>query len=466
MTTLDDTTTALDGSRYLTGAFAPVSDEVTAFDLEVLEGEIPTELTGRYLRNGPNPFSVSDAANYHWFTGSGMVHGIRLRAGKAEWYRNRWVRSPQLAAEMGEDAPENPTVDDQVFAANTNVIGHAGSTFAIVEAGSPPIELSYELDTVRVSNLDGTLPKAFSAHPKRNPATGDLHVAAYWWGWGNQMQYLVVGADGRVKTAVDVPLPGAPMIHDIAITEHWAVLFDLPCTFDLDIAMAGAQLPYRWNPEYGARLGLLPIDGSGTAQWFEIEPCYVYHPLNAYERADGVVVLDAVRHPSMFATDVNGPNEGAATLDRWTLDPATGSVTSSRLDDRSQEFPRHDERLLGRRHRFGYGVGFETSAELSRPEVSVAIKHDVDAGTNEVHDYGQGRSTGELVFVPSSDEAAEDDGWLMSLVHDAGTDRSELVILHSQDFTGSPVARVALPQRVPVGFHGNWIPDADPAWAS
>jgi carotenoid cleavage dioxygenase len=241
------------------------------------------------------------------------------------------------------------------------------------------------------------------------------------------------------------------------------VLFDLPCTFDLDIAMAGAQLPYRWNPEYGARLGLLPIDGSGTAQWFEIEPCYVYHPLNAYERADGVVVLDAVRHPSTFATDVNGPNEGAATLDRWTLDPSTGSVMSSRLDDRSQEFPRHDERLLGRRHRFGYGVGFETSAELGRPEVSVAIKHDVDAGTSEVHDYGHGRSTGELVFVPSSDEAAEDDGWLMSLVHDGGTDRSELVILHSQDFSGSPVARVALPQRVPVGFHGNWIPDADPA---
>ncbi|MBA3982508.1 MAG: carotenoid oxygenase family protein [Acidimicrobiia bacterium] len=445
-----------DGSRYLRGPFAPVRDEVTAFDLEVIEGRIPSELEGRYLRNGPNPVSDPDPSTYHWFMGSGMVHGIRLRDGRAEWYRNRWVRSPGVAAELGEPAPENPWADDQVFSANTNVIGHAGRTLALVEAGSPPIEMSYELETARISDLDGTLPKAFSAHPKRNPLTGELHVATYWWGWGNQLQYLIVGTDGAVRTAVDVPLPGAPMVHDIAITEHWAILFDLPCTFDLDVAATGS-FPYRWNPEYGARIGLLPIDGSGEARWFEIEPCYVYHPLNAYEQADGKVVLDAVRHPSTMATDVNGPNEGPPTLDRWTLDPTTGRATETRLDDHSQEFPRHDERLLGREHRYGYGAGFEGGNGAI--VMGQALKHDLGAGTVSMHDYGPGRTTGEVVFIPASADAAEDDGWLMSLVHDATTDSSELVILHSQDFTGAPVARVALPQRVPLGFHGNWVPD-------
>jgi carotenoid cleavage dioxygenase len=64
------------------------------------------------------------------------------------------------------------------------------------------------------------------------------------------------------------------------------------------------------------------------------------------------------------------------------------------------------------------------------------------------------------VFVPRSDDAAEDAGWVMSLVYDAGTDRSDLVILDAQDFAGEPVATVHLPQRVPFGFHGNWIADA------
>ncbi len=456
VSSVPEATGPLIGDRYLAGNFAPVDTEVTAFDLPVLHGAIPAVLDGRYLRNGPNPFAGEDPSAYHWFTGAGMVHGVRLRGGKAEWYRNRWVRSPQVARQLGEVPPENPWDDDGVFAANTNVVDIGGTTMAIVEAGGPPIELSDELETLRVGNLDGTLPKAFSAHPKRNPATGELHVAAYWWGWGNQIQYLVVGTDGRVRTAVDVPLPGAPMVHDLAITERWAVLFDLPCLFDLEAAMGGARLPYTWQPDYGARLGLLPIDGSGEARWFEIEPCYVYHPLNAYEDAQGRVVLDVARHRSTFAGDRHGPNEGSVTLDRYALDPATGAVGHDRLDDRSQEFPRHDERVLGRAYRYGYTAGFDSDGR--HLSMRGAYKHDLVAATSTAHDYGPGRSTGELVFVPESPDAAEDDGWLMSFVHDATDDHSELVILHAQDVGGDPVARIALPQRVPMGFHGNWIP--------
>jgi carotenoid cleavage dioxygenase-like enzyme len=151
---------------------------------------------------------------------------------------------------------------------------------------------------------------------------------------------------------------------------------------------------------------------------------------------------------------VLGPDEGATRLERWTIDVTGDKVLEETLDDRSQEFPRHDERILGRPHRYGYGAAIGLK-EGHGP----AVKHDLARGTTEVHDYGPGRQTGELVFVPRSDDAAEDDGWLLSFVHDATVDRTDLVVLHAQDFTGDPVATVHLPQRVPVGFHGNWVPD-------
>ena len=91
-------------NRYLEDEFAPLDREYTLTDLEVA-GTIPDYLDGRYLRNGPNPIGEIDPELYHWFVGDGMVHGIRIRDGKAEWYRNRWVRGPQTARALGETPP-------------------------------------------------------------------------------------------------------------------------------------------------------------------------------------------------------------------------------------------------------------------------------------------------------------------------------------------------------------------------
>ena len=111
---------------YLVGNFGPVRDELTAFDLPV-HGELPAELDGRYIRNGPNPVSENDPATYHWFTGNGMVHGLRLRDGKAEWYRNRFVRGQETYAQLGEPTPADPFDGAKWLGSpNTNVIGHAG----------------------------------------------------------------------------------------------------------------------------------------------------------------------------------------------------------------------------------------------------------------------------------------------------------------------------------------------------
>jgi carotenoid cleavage dioxygenase len=439
------------GSMYLEGSFAPVSEEVTAEDLPVT-GRIPDELRGRYLRNGPNPVDA-DPATYHWFTGTGMVHGIRIEGGRARWYRNRFVRGDGIGDAKGWPHVPGPRHSMGGIGPNTNVIGHAGRTWALVEAGTPPMELTDELESVAFSDFDGTLPGGFTAHPKRDPVSGELHAVAYYWEWP-YLQYLRVGVDGKVNKVVDVPVPGGPMVHDTAITESQVVLFDLPVTFNLEAAMAGGLFPYQWDPDYGARVGLLPRDGGADdVRWCEVDLCYVYHPLNAYDLPDGRVVLDVVRHPKMFDTDTLGPNEGDPTLERWTVDPAAGKVLEERLDDRSQEFPRVDERVVGRPHRYGYAANLSIGVEEAP-----LLKHDLREGTTAVHDFGPRHIPGEGVFVPRGPDAAEDDGWVMAIVTDAASDTSDLVLLDAQDFGAPPVASIRLPQRVPVGFHGNWVP--------
>ena len=452
MTTIDPAPTTT--SKWLSGRYAPVTEEVTAIDLPVV-GELPVELDGRYVRNGPNQLGSTDHAAYHWFTGDGMVHGVRLRDGRAEWYRNRWVRSTSVSERLGESAAPGER-HGGFDTANTNVIGLAGTTMALVEAGARPVELSEELATISHSDLGGTLRHGFTAHPKVDPATGDLHAIAYHWALPH-LEYVVVGADGRVRHVEPVEVADGPMIHDCSITERWMVVYDLPVTFDLDAAMGGGRFPYVWNEAHPARVGLVPLNGRGAdVRWFDVAPCYVFHPLNAFDDGDRVV-LDVIRYARMFDRSRLGPDEAPPTWHRWTLDTVTGRVREEQRSDRTFEFPRVDERRVGRPFRWGYGT--ETVVEATGNEFGGRLVR-VDATTGEasVVELGPGRVSGEWVMIPRHTDAAEDDGWLMSLVHDAHTDRSELVVLAADAPDAGPVARVELPVRVPVGFHGNWVP--------
>ena len=439
---------------FLAGNLAPVHEEVTVTDLRVT-GSIPTELTGRYLRNGPNPAGAVDEKTYHWFLGHGMVHGVRLDAGKATWYRNRWVRTKDVCDVLGGTPPPSDwPAGHPSFSANTSVIGHAGRTFAIVEGGSAPVELGYELDTVRVSSFEGTLPHAFSAHPKRDPKSGELHVMAYYWAWGNQVQYLVVGTDGRVRKQIDIPLPGGPMLHDLAITEKYVLIFDLPCVFNLDSAMKGVRFPYFWDHAYEARIGFLPREGvASDVRWVSIDPCYIFHPMNAYDDGDEVV-LDAVRHPKMFDRERRGPSEGDPVLTRWRLNVSTGAVRETTIDDRPQEFPRIREDLMGLPYRYGYAAGIGGGFAQD-----TLVKTDHHTGRVVARSDQPRFGYGEPVFVARAGGAAEDDGWVLALRHDTVSDTSDLAIFDAAALDADPVAVVHLPVRVPNGFHGNWVPD-------
>lgn len=436
-------------SFHLRGNYAPVMDEVSAVDLPV-QGAIPRALRGRYIRNGPNP---KTGQSPHWFFGDGMLHGVELRDGRAVSYRNRWVRTRAFL----EEDPPRFTPDGQrdltVGVANTHVVAHAGRILALVET-SLPTEVTPALDTVGCYDFGGRLTTAMTAHPKLCPRTNELHFFGYSF-MPPFLTYHRADAAGRLVQTETIEVPGPTMIHDFAITERNVVFMDLPVVFDLELAMAGT-MPYRWSDDYGARVGVMPRGGTGAdVRWLDVEPCYVFHPLNAYEDAHGAIVVDVVRYTELFRGGAFNASPGY--LHRWRIDVAAGRIAEQPLDDRDVEFPRCDERRTGLAHRYGYVVYTERGA--SHNTGTSLIKYDLAGGASTTHDFGAGRVPSEPVFVPASNGSGEDEGWVLTYVYDAATDRSDLVILDATAFAGKPAATISLPQRVPYGFHGSWIAD-------
>ncbi|MEW1826912.1 carotenoid oxygenase family protein [Streptomyces sp. NPDC088196] len=445
---------------HLAGNFAPVPDEITVTELAVT-GAIPPELTGWYLRNGPNPH---EAASAHWFTGDGMVHGVRLDAGKATSYRNRWVRTPTLATGeqvYGRDGGMNLAAG----VANTHVVRHAGRTLALVETSFPQelsCEPGRELDTVGPYDFDGRLRTPMTAHPKTCPVTGELHFYGYGGLAAPYLTYHRADADGELTVSRPIDVPAHTMMHDFYLTRNHVVFMDLPAVFSIERAMdPNGGMPYVWSDTYGARLGVLRRDDPhGDIRWFDIDPCYVFHTLNSFEENDGQrLVLLGMRYPSLRdgATVAT-----AAHLWRWTIDLTTGALSEEQLDDHPGEFPRIDDRLAGLPADFGHATAAPVP-ELPQydPDESRAAIHRYDLRKSSVasHYFAPGRFPGEAAFAPADDQAGGP-GWLMTYVYDASTDRSDLVVLDADNLTREPVATIHLPRRVPAGFHGSWLADA------
>jgi carotenoid cleavage dioxygenase len=249
------------------------------------------------------------------------------------------------------------------------------------------------------------------------------------------------------------------MVHDFGVTATRVVWFDLPVVFDL--SRRGVHpFPAAWDPAHQARVGVMPRDGGDAdVVWIDIDPCYVYHPANAYDDADGNVVIDVVRYADMFAVEPYGPGSSTGTaLERWTIDARARTVSTERLDDTSQEFPRVDDRLMGRPHRYAYAAEVAIGEHWSDP--GALLKHDVVGGSTTRHEVGAGRHAAEPVFVPATPDAGEDHGWVLSVVYDEARGASDVIVVDATDFAAAPVATVHLRSRVPYGFHGSWISGA------
>ncbi len=434
---------------HLRGNGRPTQEERTLTELKVT-GSIPTELDGRYVRNGANPLS---GTSIHPFLGDGMLHGVRLRNGRAEWYRNRYVRTPFITNPDRNALDPATGMDMTASKANTHVVGHGGRILAL-EEGHFPYVVDGNLETVGPTDFDGVLTGSFTAHPKICPATGEMLAFGYS-AMPPYLRYLRVSADGKLVQTENISVGGPTMMHDFNVTRNYVIFMDLPAVFDMSMAMKG-ELPIRWDDNYPARLGVMPRNGSdGDVRWFDINPCYVFHPMNSYEDGDRIV-LDVARFSHIWrdsAMDFPPP-----CLWRWTIDTVSGKVHEEQIDDRPAEFPRVADAVIGLKHRYGYMMGMSAAFGGDSARIEGALlKYDRETGQSCELRLGKGSTPGEPVFAPAANARNEDDGYLMTYVHDAGTDTSRYMIFDAASMDSEPMASIELP-RIPSGFHGSWIP--------
>lgn len=452
---------------YLAGNFAPIRSE-DDFELKV-RGEIPNAMRGALFRTGPNPqFEPRDPKQYHWFGGDGMIHGFYVADGKVS-YRNRYVRTPkwELEHEHGRalfGSMGNPMTTDPIAqgneggVANTNILWHAGKLLALEEGHHP-----FEMDPRTLESKGYVRPYGgrVTAHPKLDPRTGEM----VWFGYGvgpmplsAGMSYGITGADGVVKRRQDFQAPYAAMVHDFMVTENHALFPILPLTASLERAMGGRP-PFAWEPEKGGYVGVMRRDADvSTIRWFNVEACYVFHPLNSWEEGDRIY-CDVMRYnvaPLFPNADGTAGEKAAARLVRWTFDLADNSdaIKETPLDDLDGEFPRVDPRFETLKHRHGWYAADPGGAGTVKMS---AIAHlDLQTGKRQVYALGGGDMTSEPVFVPRAPDAAEGDGWVTAVVWRAAENRSDMLVFDALDIEKGPIGVAEVPRRVPFGFHGNW----------
>jgi len=454
------------GSPFVQDLLEPVDDERHDTDLGI-HGEIPDGLRGTFMRNGPNP-QFPPLPGYHPFDGDGMVHAVELGDGNAS-YRNRWIESAGLLAErrrgralyggLGSFVMPDPDVAAEggllKNTANTHTVRHAGRLLALMEA-APPTELAPDLQTIGEWDFGGALVGGCTAHPKVDPVNGDLVFFGYS-PMEPYLRYHVADRSGALVHSVPLELPAPVMMHDFAVTENYTVFYDSPAVFDLNTFMSGGPA-VRWSPELGTRIGVLPRRGlPEDIRWFEVDCCYVVHFFNAWEDAAGRIEVRAPRFARMpGAFDFDDPSGGEVPYPwHWVMDLESGEVTSEQTDDQAGEFPRVNDSLATQQTRFLYnsiarswGMQFDFHG---------VVKYDLKSGGSDTYLFGDTEVSGEHVFAPDPDGNAEDDGWLLTMVTDRSTDESHLAIIDARDVSSGPIARVAMPRRVPLGFHANWF---------
>lgn len=456
---------------FLRGRYAPWTFEGEIHDC-IVEGEIPEALRGSYYRNGANPQFAPRGA-YHAFDGDGMIHGFQIDEGRCRYW-NRWVRTERFELERrlgrsafggmtATDGPDPATEGVSANAANTNIVWHANRLLALWEGGAPYQLDPESLDTIGVCDFDGDLmkhvghtqPGVFTAHPKFDPGTGEMLFFGYSF-FGPHITYGTVDRDGKLTRLMEIEVPYASMMHDFVVSEHHVVFPVFPAVMDLE-SLAKKGAPITWQPERGTHIGVMPRDGtSEDVVWIEADPCHVFHFMNAHSEGNTVVV-DACRFDHM---PVFGNEPDIARLHRWTIDLDSRTLKDEQLHDFGSDFPRLDPRCEGRAHTQAWATGTNTISAGRAVDLDFdSLLHmDFERGTVTRRTTEPGDYVSEPAFVPLSEDAPLNEGFVLSIVHRAATGRSELLILDAQAIDKEPLATVKLPHRIPFGFHGNWRP--------
>ncbi len=430
------------------GNFAAVTTEETFTDLAVV-GNLPPELSGLFVRNGSNPPS---GKSLHWFLGDGMIHGVRLQAGKAQWYRNRYVQTPLALAGKdimnfgGPPGKENNQ-------SNVALVHHAGKLLSTGEVGWP-----FELDTSDLSTIGswdfgGKLGETMTAHPKIDPETGRMHFFGYEF-LKPALTYYAAAPDGSLDVVSPITVDVATMVHDFAITDRDAIFWIGPVVFGAEATNPNPTIPFHWDPSGPCRVGVMPLDGSGDQiRWIDVPLGFVFHGLNAHRDGDDVVVN---LHKLEQAFGPKG-DLVPSHLTEWRIGTGGERLTfaENQLTDREMDLPTHDRRFTGRATRHGWfatTVGPDSDYGF---ELAGLCHLDLQTGREDVWDPGPDKRAGEGFFVPV--EGDEGEGYVLTYVWDRTTNRSSLAVFDAQDVQPGPIAEVPLPVRVPFGFHGLWV---------
>ncbi|MEE4299590.1 MAG: carotenoid oxygenase family protein [Pseudomonadales bacterium] len=441
---------------YLTGPWAPLTEEQLLFDLEV-EGRLPAGLDGLYVRTGPNPYPGRAGDRYHWLSGDGMVHGIRIQGGRALWYRNRWVNAPDVARARSMPAP--PTLDALVpeGTGNSAAVCHAGRLLAFSEMAMP-YELSDTLETLTMTDFGGPMPAGSIAHPRIDAVTGELHTLAY----HPDPPYLrhhVVDAAGRMCEERALPVNRPMLVHDFGLTAEHLVLFDLPVLFDEEAMFEGQPLPYRWDEQAGAFLGLVPRKGDPAAtEWFEIAPCWIPH-VAAVRAAGTALTIEAVQRPALFRDDLRGDDEGPPTLLRFNLERRRQRVATEVIDADEQDMPCRDPRVAPGEDARYWTLGIGVTEDRHPPAGDRLYGRRVGEAERSEYSVPEGWLLSAPSFVPAHARAAHDEGWLVAFAHERDGARSRFLVMDASRPESGAVASVEIPARIPFGFHGCWVPD-------
>ena len=454
---------------YLSGNYAPVHTESSFQDLRVV-GEIPRDLAGTFVRNGSNPRFRAEG-RHHWFDGDGMLHAVQFEDGRAS-YTNRWVRTTAFLAEekagksLFRGVTERPDFTNPLGpfkdSSNTDIVYHGGRLLSLWWlSGAAYVVRLPSLETCGTETWGGKMPTV-SAHPKVDAMTGELLLFDYK-PYPPYLTYAIVSRSGELVHQTTIDYPGPRLQHDLAITEHYTLFFDMTMMWDPELLKIG-KTKVRFYRDRPGHIGILPRYASGDKiRWFEVSPFYMYHTINAWEEGDKVVLIGCkieapcVDDPMNPARQV--PTIGVLRLEpmlyRWELDLATGNVKEMQLDDALTEFPRMDNRALGRKTRYSYNQRFAPVPTLLFDGV---IKYDIETKSSSAHSYPQGWFGGEVVFAPRIGSTAEDDGYLVTFVVEEATGTSEAWVMDAKNMTAPPLARVQIPQRVPTGYHAWWAP--------
>ena len=471
---------------YLHGLFAPVTEEVAEDGLVVESGEIPEDLNGLYVVNGPCQ-RYKPKSKYHFYDGDGMLHAIYFKDGRAN-YRSKWVRSYEFLAEEknGENVwpglcgafdnslPHSPIKDSS----NTDIIYYAGKLLSLWYLAGTPYNIDpLTLDTNGPETFNGKLDHNLSAHSKVDLRTGELLFFNY----QNEepyMSYGVANAQGEMLIDVPIDIPGPRSPHDMGVTSNYSILHDLPYFQDADILRKHGKRVVTFHPDIPSRFCVIPRHGgSADVRWFEAEPCYILHIVNCWEEGEEIVMLGCRQlRPGGRRDPTEGPLASQLAerrrlhqLHEWRFNLRTGETSEQTLDDMNTEFPTINRLYLGVANRYAY----HQYIPLFKEEGNIAgrcqtfdalIKYDLTDGSYQRFDYGDGVCGSESHFAPragASFDSAEDDGYVVTFAHDSRTWTSRCLVFDAHDIARGPVATIRMPRRFHVGFHAMWVRGED-----